>query len=213
MGYFDTLKVEEQVSYLIKPILKVLSQARTPLMTSEIRSRIIQVDANIAEFANTEYTSKRTGNKYKKFTIKFGLALKELIVLDLVNRQTENKTFILTYKGRSLNLESLDVEKDIRKKAQLYWKEKRKKVKEKQEQNVKETTVANNKKNVNRLLWRATANSEESGFSWYQLEEGDIVTYKYATEKKIEIGRFGLGYNKDSGDGPNQPASSVSCIF
>ena len=76
MGLFDTLKVEEQVSYLIKPILEVLSQASTPLKTSEIRSRIIQLDTNIAEFANTEYTSKRTGNTYKKFTIKFGLALK-----------------------------------------------------------------------------------------------------------------------------------------
>ena len=63
------------------------------------------------------------------------------------------------------------------------------------------------------MLWRATANFEESGFSWYQLEVGDIVTYNYVTEKNIEIGRFGLGYNKNSGEGPNQPAGSVSCIF
>ena len=69
------------------------------------------------------------------------------------------------------------------------------------------------KKSKNRLLWRATSNFEKSGFSWYQLEVGDIVTYNYAIEKNIEIGRFGLGYNKDSGDSPNQPASSVSCIF
>lgn len=63
------------------------------------------------------------------------------------------------------------------------------------------------------MLWRATANFKESGFSWYQLEVGDVVTYNYATEKNIEIGRFGLGYNKDSGKGSNQPAGSIVCVF
>ena len=67
--------------------------------------------------------------------------------------------------------------------------------------------------NEKRLLWRATANFKESGFSWYQLEVGDVVTYNYATEKNIEIGRFGLGYNKDSGEGSNQPAGSIVCVF
>jgi len=126
MGYFDKLTAEEQVSYLIKPILEVLSQASTPLKTSEIRSLIIQLDTKIAEFANTEYTSKQTGNTYNKFTIKFGLALKELIVLDIVERQIEDKTLVLTSKGRSLNLELLDVQKEIRDKAQVHWKKRRK---------------------------------------------------------------------------------------
>ena len=49
--------------------------------------------------------------------------------------------------------------------------------------------------------------------SWYQLEVGDIVTYNYATEKNIEIGRFGLGYNKDSGEGSNEPAGSIVLCF
>lgn len=110
MGYFDTLTAEEQVSYLIKPILEVLRQASTPLKTAEIRAEIIHLDTKIAEFANTEYTSKKTGNTYKKFTIKFGLALKELIVLGIVNRQNEDKTLVLTPEGRSLNLELLDVQ-------------------------------------------------------------------------------------------------------
>lgn len=205
MGYFDTLKVEEQVSYLIKPILEVLSQASTPLKTSEIRSRIIQLDTNIAEFANTEYTSKRTGNKYKKFTIKFGLALKELIVLDLVNRQAENKTLILTSKGRSLNLESLDVEKDIREKAQPYWEEKRKKVKKQQS---KERDMY---KEASRRICRAISNSQVSDFSWYKMQVGDIVTYKYNSVDDTHIGEFGLGYNVDAGE--NQPSGAVSCIF
>ena len=207
MGYFDKLTAEEQVSYLIKPILEVLSQASTPLKTSEIRSLIIQLDTKIAEFANTEYKSKQTGNTYNKFTIKFGLALKELIVLDIVERQIEDKTLVLTSKGRSLNLELLDVQKEIRDKAQVHWKKRRKMVTR------EKTKVDNVAKNKKRLLWRATANFEASGFSWYQLEVGDVVTYEYKTEKNITIGQFGLGYNKDSGVSPNQPASSVVCIF
>ena len=207
MQYFDTLNAEEQISYLIKPILKVLSQTTTPLKPSEIRSKIVQADHRIAEFANTEYTSKLTGNTYKKFTIKFGLALKELIVLDIVNRDVKNKWVTLTPIGRALDLDVLDVENDIRKKAQAYWKARRKKITK------KKTKAANVAKNEKRLLWRATANFKESGFSWYQLEVGDIVTYNYATEKNIEIGRFGLGYNKDSGEGSNEPAGSIVCVF
>lgn len=207
MQYFDTLNAEEQISYLIKPILKVLSQTTTPLKPSELRSKIVQTDHRIAEFANTEYTSKLTGNTYKKFTIKFGLALKELIVLDIVNRDVKNKWVTLTPIGRALDIDALDVENDIRKKAQVYWKARRKKITK------KKTKAANVAKNEKRLLWRATANFKESGFSWYQLKVGDIVTYNYATEKNIEIGRFGLGYNKDSGEGSNEPAGSIVCVF
>ena len=36
MGYIDTLTAEERVSYLIKPILEVLSQSSISLTTAEI---------------------------------------------------------------------------------------------------------------------------------------------------------------------------------
>lgn len=212
MGYIDTLTTEERVSYLIKPILKVLSQSSSPLTTAEICSQMIKIDPYIAEYAEAVYTSGKTGKPYKDFTKRFSLAIKELEFLELLSREGKGKKsrILLTQKGQELDISTLNVEKDIREKAQPYWKEKRKKVKEKNSQQIK---AADNKKTENRLLWRATANFEKSGFSWYQLEVGDIVTYNYAIEKNIEIGRFGLGYNKDSGDSPNQPASSVSCIF
>lgn len=212
MGYIDTLATEERVSYLIKPILKVLSQSSSPLTTAEICSQMIKIDPYIAEYAEAIYASGKTGKPYKDFSKRFSLAIKELEFLELLSREGKGKKsrILLTEKGQELDISTLNVEKDIREKAQPYWKEKRKKVIEK---NSKQTNAANNKKNEKRLLWRATANFEESGFSWYQLEVGDIVTYNYVTEKNIEIGRFGLGYNKNSGEGPNQPAGSVSCIF
>lgn len=209
MGYIDNLTTEERVSYLMKPILTVLSQSSSPLTTAEIRSQIIKMDPYIAEYAEAVYTSEKTGKPYKDFTTRFSLAIKELEFLKILSREGKGKksSVLLTQKGQELDISTLNVEEKIRAKAQDYWKERRKKATEKR------TKVTNVKKKEKRLLWRATANFEESGFSWYQLEVGDIVTYKYKTEKNITIGQFGLGYNKDSGDSPNQPAASVVCVF
>ena len=209
MGDIDTLTTEERVSYLIKPILEVLSQSSSSLTTAELRSQIIKMDPNIAEYAEAVYTSEKTGIPYKDFTKRFSLAIKELEVLGILSREGngKNSRILLTPKGQELDISTLNVEKEIRAKAQVYWKARRKKITK------KKTKAANVAKNEKRLLWRATANFKESGFSWYQLEVGDIVTYNYATEKNIEIGRFGLGYNKDSGEGSNQPASSIVCVF
>ena len=209
MGYIDNLTTEERVSYLIKPILTILSQSSSPLTAAELRSQIIKMDPYIAEYAEAVYTSEKTGIPYKDFTKRFSLAIKELEVLGILSREGngKNSRILLTPKGQELDISTLNVEKEIRAKAQVYWKARRKKITK------KKTKAANVAKNEKRLLWRATANFKESGFSWYQLEVGDVVTYNYATEKNIEIGRFGLGYNKDSGAGSNQPAGSIVCVF
>ena len=209
MGYIDNLTTEERVSYLIKPILEVLSQSSSSLTTAELRSQIIKMDPYIAEYAEAVYTSEKTGIPYKDFTKRFSLAIKELEVLGILSREGkgQNSSILLTPKGQELDISTLNVEKEIRAKAQVYWKARRKKITK------KKTKADNVAKNEKRLLWRATANFKESGFSWYQLKVGDIVTYNYATEKNIEIGRFGLGYNKDSGEGSNEPAGSIVCVF
>lgn len=209
MGYIDNLTTEERVSYIIKPILTILSQSSSPLTAAELRSQIIKMDPYIAEYAEAVYTSEKTGIPYKDFTKRFSLAIKELEVLGILSREGkgQNSSILLTPKGQELDISTLNVEKEIRAKAQVYWKARRKKITK------KKTKAANVAKNEKRLLWRATANFKESGFSWYQLEVGDVVTYNYATEKNIEIGRFGLGYNKDSGAGSNQPAGSIVCVF
>lgn len=209
MGYIGNLTTEERVSYLIKPILEVLSQSSSSLTTAELRSQIIKMDPYIAEYAEAVYTSEKTGIPYKDFTKRFSLAIKELEVLGILSREGkgQNSSILLTPKGQELDISTLNVEKEIRAKAQVYWKARRKKITK------KNTKAANVAKIEKRLLWRATANFKESGFSWYQLEVGDIVTYNYATEKNIEIGRFGLGYNKDSGEESNEPAGSIVCVF
>ena len=131
MGYIDTLATEERVSYLIKPILKVLSQSSSPLTTAEICSQMIKIDPYIAEYAEAIYASGKTGKPYKDFSKRFSLAIKELEFLELLSREGKGKKsrILLTQKGQELDISTLNVEKDIREKAQPYWKEKRKKLK------------------------------------------------------------------------------------
>ena len=76
--FYDDLNTEEQVSYLIKPIVQVLQEAGGQLERSEIRDRISELDEHIAEFEQKLYTSNKTGNQYKKFDFKFNFAIKEL---------------------------------------------------------------------------------------------------------------------------------------
>ena len=76
------LSSEGKIAYLIKPILKVL-QAGGQLERSEIKERISELDDQIAEYAETEKKSKKTGNVYKEFNFKFNFAIKELYFAEL----------------------------------------------------------------------------------------------------------------------------------
>ena len=69
------------------------------------------------------YTSKKTGNQYKKFDFKFNFAIKELEYVKLINYTKYNPQITLTQAGLSLNVSQLDVELDVRDKAKAYWEE------------------------------------------------------------------------------------------
>lgn len=102
--YFDTLDSEQQISFLIKPILQVLQEAGGQLDRSEIRERICDVDERIAEFEQKLYTSKKTGNQYKKFDFKFNFAIKELDYVKLLSYERYNPQITLTQQGLAVNI-------------------------------------------------------------------------------------------------------------
>ena len=131
--YYDTLNSEEQISYLIKPILEVLQEAGGQLERSEIRERISELDENIAEFEQKLYTSNKTGNQYKRFDFKFNFALKELAYVGLISYVKYNPTITLTQVGASLDLSNFDVNTEVRDKAYLYWEEQSSKNRKKNE--------------------------------------------------------------------------------
>ena len=119
--YFDTLNSEEQVSYLIKPIIEVLQEAGGQLERSEIRDRIGEKDERIAEFEQKLYTSGKTGNQYKKFDFKFNFAIKELSYVGIISYVKYNPKITLTQKGASIVLDSFDAAAEVHDKAKEYW--------------------------------------------------------------------------------------------
>ena len=121
--YYDTLNSEEQVSYLIKPILEVLQAAGGQLERSEIRDRIRELDEHNAEFEQKLYTSNKTGNQYKKFDFKFNFAIKELGYVGLISYVKYNPQITLTQEGASVDLSNFDVKTEVRNKARTYWEE------------------------------------------------------------------------------------------
>ena len=106
------LSSDGKVAYLIKPILKVLQESGGQLERSEIRDRIADLDDQIAEYSELEKRSKKTGNKYKEFNFKFNFAIKDLYFNELLT-YTNSSPVTLTEKGLYLDLETLDVQKDI----------------------------------------------------------------------------------------------------
>lgn len=123
MLYYDTLNSEQQISYLIKPIIEVLQEAGGQLERSEIRDRISEKDEHIAEFEQKIYISNKTGNPYKKFDFKFNFAIKELGYVGIITYVKYNPKITLTQAGASIILDNFDVKTEVRDKAKKYWEE------------------------------------------------------------------------------------------
>ena len=121
--YYDTLTSEEQASRLIKPILLVLQEAGGQLDRSEIRERISELDERIAEFEQKLYTSSKTGKQYKRFDFRFNFAIKELSYVGLIAYVKYNPQITLAQKGADVNLDTFDVQAEVRDKARAYWDE------------------------------------------------------------------------------------------
>ena len=97
------LSSDGKIAYLIKPILKVLQEAGGQLERSEIKARIADMDDQIAEFAEIEKKSKKTGNTDKKFNFKFNFAIKDLFFIGL-STYTDTSSITLTEKGLYLDV-------------------------------------------------------------------------------------------------------------
>ncbi len=115
-----TLSSEGKIAYLIKPILKVLQEAGGQLERSEIKERIADMDDQIAEYSVLEKKSKQTGNTYKEFNFKFNFAIKDLFFNDLLT-YTDSSPVTLTEKGLYLDVDKLDVQKEIIEPSKKHW--------------------------------------------------------------------------------------------
>lgn len=116
------LSADGKIAYLIKPILKVLQAAGGQLERSEIKERIADMDDQIADYAELEKKSKKTGNTYKEFNFKFNFAIKDLFFIGLLT-YTDTSPVTLTEKGLYLDVDALDVQKDVIEASKVHWEE------------------------------------------------------------------------------------------
>lgn len=209
--FFDTLDSESKISFLIKPILKVLQEAGGQLDRSEIRERICDLDERIADFEQKIDISKRTGKQYKEFNFKFNFAIKELNYVNLISYERYNPLITLTPKGLAIDISALDVENDVREKAKAYWNECSEKRKFKntnlstsEEEN--EDDIVADKDPVDDFkteLQQAIANMSPAKFEQFARALLTKMGVKF-TEKGVKVsndgGIDGYGYHRDDDD-------------
>ena len=207
--YYDTLNSEQQVSYLIKPIIEVLQEAGGQLERSEIRDRISEKDEHIAEFEQKIYTAIKTGNQYKKFDFKFNFALKELSYVGYLMYEKYKPLVTLTAKGAAIDLDDFDVKTKVREKAAVYWEEKAAKNKDKKS-NTADEIEEDSKSNeddvlddVKVKLQSAIANMSPKKFEQFSRALLTKMGVQF-TDKGVKIsndgGIDGYGYHTDDDD-------------
>ena len=81
--YYDTLNSEEQVSYLIKPILEVLQAAGGQLERSEIRDRISELESILRNSSRSFIHPKKRAISIRRLTSSLTLPSKSLGMLGL----------------------------------------------------------------------------------------------------------------------------------
>lgn len=201
------LSSEGKIAYLIKPILKVLQEAGGQLDRSEIKARIADLDDQIAEFAEYEKKSKKTGNTYKEFNFKFNFAVKDLYFVELLT-YNDTSPITLTEKGLYLDVDKLDVEKDIIEVSKKYWEQlsqKNKKSKiadisENEEEMQEEEKI---KDDFEEKLLKAIAGMTPKKFEAFSRALLNQMGVEF-TEKGVQIsndgGIDGYGYHIDAND-------------
>lgn len=200
------LSSDDKVAYLIKPILKVLQEAGGQLERSEIKERIAELDDQIAEYSEVERKSTKTGNIYKDFDFSFNFAIKDLSFNDLLTYMRSSPV-TLTEKGLYLDVDKLDVLKEIMEPSKKCWAERsqsNKKDKENIAENEEEPQAEEKiKDDFKESLLAAVAKMSPKKFEAFSRALLNRMGVEF-TEKGVQIsndgGIDGYGYHTDAND-------------
>ena len=123
---FEKLSDREKEKILCLYILRVLQESGGQTDRTVIREKIIAFNDDIANFAKKQFVSKKTGNQYSKFAFRFNFAIKNLMISGFLKYAKGNPNVILTQKGINVNVDEMDIEKEVCEVSSEYWKEKSK---------------------------------------------------------------------------------------
>lgn len=191
---------------MIKPILKVLQEAGGQLERSEIKERITELDDQIAEYSEVERKSTKTGNIYKDFDFSFNFAIKDLSFNDLLTYMRSSPV-TLTEKGLYLDVDKLDVQKEIMEPSKKCWAERS------QNNKKDKTDIAENeeepqaeekiKDDFKESLLTAIAKMSSKKFEAFSRALLNRMGVEF-TEKGVQVsndgGIDGYGYHTDAND-------------
>ena len=197
------LSSDDKVAYLIKPILKVLQEAGGQLERSEIKERITELDDQIAEYSEVERKSTKTGNIYKDFDFSFNFAIKDLSLLTYMR----SSPVTLTEKGLYLDVDKLDVQKEVMEPSKKCWAERS------QNNKKDKTDIAENeeepqaeekiKDDFKESLLTAIAKMSSKKFEAFSRALLNRMGVEF-TEKGVQVsndgGIDGYGYHTDAND-------------
>lgn len=200
------LSSDDKVAYLIKPILKVLQEAGGQLERSEIKERITELDDQIAEYSEVERKSTKTGNIYKDFDFSFNFAIKDLSFNGLLTYMRSSPV-TLTEKGLYLDVDKLDVQKEIMEPSKKCWAERS------QNNKKDKTDIAENeeepqaeekiKDDFKESLLTAIAKMSSKKFEAFSRALLNRMGVEF-TEKGVQVsndgGIDGYGYHTDAND-------------
>ena len=177
------------------------------LERSEIKERIADMDEQIAEYSEIIKKSNKTGNTYKEFNFKFNFAIKDLYFNELLTYSYASPV-TLTDKGLYLDVNKLDVKKDIIETSKKFWDELSKNNKKNKDLNIsdsEEETEAKEKikDDFKDTLLEAIAKMSPKKFEAFSRALLNRMGVEF-TEKGVQIsndgGIDGYGYHIDAND-------------
>lgn len=101
------MTTKEREMYLWKPILKILQEAGGSLRRPEIKSKLCEVDDDLAYYYQEIRTSEK-GNVYRPFNWDFNFAIKQLSIIGYLE-YFKGSAITLTDKGLEIDVDSLNV--------------------------------------------------------------------------------------------------------
>lgn len=209
MADIKQLSSDRKVAYLIKPILKALQDAGGQLTRSDIKDKISEDDDQIAEYADYQKTSKKTGNTYYEFEFKFNFAIKDLMFLGYLTYENSSP-ITLTQKGLYLDLNSFDEWENVIIPAKPHWeklsksnKNKNSEVKESEESEAASPVADRYQDDFKERLLNAIGKMSPKKFEAFSRKLLTNMGVEF-TEKGIQIsndgGIDGYGYHTDLND-------------
>ncbi|MDN6408762.1 MAG: Mrr restriction system protein, partial [Tetragenococcus halophilus] len=107
-------KMVERENLIMREALFAMRRLGGQTTRKEIRREIRDHSDEISEqIVDEQKTSKKTGIKYHPFVYRFNFAIKHLIAADFINTE-DNRNLELSEKGRNINLDQFDADRDVR---------------------------------------------------------------------------------------------------